>query len=459
MRFKSEIFMNFNSILSSYLSKGHERTIKMKKNIMQLFFLRGIGVVISFLLVPITLHYLNPNDYGIWLTLSSIIVWIDFFDVGIGHGLRNKLAEALTNKDYVLAKQYVSTTFVFLCVISLVLFLLFAFINPFLNWGEVLNVDYENGIIIGRIILLLIGIFCFKFIFKMISIILIADQRPAIDSLIGVVGSLLSLVMIFVLTKTTKGSLMMVSIVLSAGPTIVFGFATLFLFKIYYKRLTPSFKDYRQEYLKDLLGLGMKFFIIQLSCLLIFSSSNFIIIHLFGPKEVTAYNIAYKYFYIIIMVFTIIITPLWSAFTEAYVKNDLEWIENTTNSIKKIFFISLFFIVLFVVGSDYFYKMWIGNSVKVPFSVTLSMGIYVVFYNLLSTYNYVVNGVGKVYMQMLISIVSLFIYIPLAILFSKWFGISGAINATTVMLFPLIISAYIQYKKIINNKLSGIWNK
>ena len=87
------------------------------------------------------------------------------------------------------------------------------------------------------------------------------------------------------------------------------------------------------------------------------------------------------------------------------------------------------------------------------------MAIYVVFYNLLSTYNYVVNGVGKVFMQMLISIFSIVLYLPLAILFSNWFGVSGAINATTVMLIPLIVSAYIQYKKIINDKLDGVWNK
>ena len=126
--------MDIKLVISSYFSRGHERTLKMRKNILQIFFLRGIGVLITFLLVPITLDYLKPSEYGVWLTLSSIIVWIDFFDIGIGHGLRNKLSEAIANDNFILAKQYVSTTFVFLCIISLILFSLFFIINPFLGF-------------------------------------------------------------------------------------------------------------------------------------------------------------------------------------------------------------------------------------------------------------------------------------------------------------------------------------
>jgi hypothetical protein len=38
---------------------------------------------------------LIPTRYEIWLTLSSIVGWFSFFDVGLGHGLRNKFAPSL----------------------------------------------------------------------------------------------------------------------------------------------------------------------------------------------------------------------------------------------------------------------------------------------------------------------------------------------------------------------------
>ena len=100
--------------IKTFFTTGHERTISLKINILALFFLRGISIVISFLLVPLTIDYLNATEYGIWLTLSSILIWVDFFDIGIGHGLRNKLSEALASNDHELGRCYVSTTFVFL---------------------------------------------------------------------------------------------------------------------------------------------------------------------------------------------------------------------------------------------------------------------------------------------------------------------------------------------------------
>ncbi len=59
----------------------HERTFNVGKNILFSFILKGISIIISFLLVPLTIDYLNPSEYGIWLTLSSILGWINLFDI------------------------------------------------------------------------------------------------------------------------------------------------------------------------------------------------------------------------------------------------------------------------------------------------------------------------------------------------------------------------------------------
>ena len=73
---------------------------------------KGGTILISLILVPMTLSYLNPYEYGIWLTLSSTLAWIYTFDIGLGNGLRNKLTEALALNDLKLARIYVSTSFV-----------------------------------------------------------------------------------------------------------------------------------------------------------------------------------------------------------------------------------------------------------------------------------------------------------------------------------------------------------
>ena len=120
---KDKILLPF-TFLNNILSKGHQRSVKAKKNIIASFFIRGISIAISLIVVPLTLNYINPSRYGIWLTLSSIVSWFSFFDIGFGNGLRNKFAEAIAKGNTELAKIYISTTYaILILVISCILIL------------------------------------------------------------------------------------------------------------------------------------------------------------------------------------------------------------------------------------------------------------------------------------------------------------------------------------------------
>ena len=101
------------------------RTKRAKQNILAMFVIKGIGLLISFLYIPLLLHTLNTVDYGVWLTLTSIVSWISFFDIGLGNGLRNKLCEAISINDIQKARELVSTAYVSLVTFVVFLILLF----------------------------------------------------------------------------------------------------------------------------------------------------------------------------------------------------------------------------------------------------------------------------------------------------------------------------------------------
>ena len=130
--------MNISKInVLGYFKGNSIRTLQAQKNIFFSFGLKGVGIMISFLLVPLTLNYLNASEYGVWLTLSSLMTWINHFDIGLGNGLRNKLTKALTLKDFNLGKIYVSTTFAILSVIIIIFIVLFFVINPYIEWNRI----------------------------------------------------------------------------------------------------------------------------------------------------------------------------------------------------------------------------------------------------------------------------------------------------------------------------------
>ena len=187
----------------NYINKGNPRSVKAKKNILTSFIIKGASIVIGFLMVRITLDYLDQTKYGIWLTMSSFLTWFTFFEIGLGNGLRNKLAEALALKDYKLGKIYVSTTYAILSIVISVVALAFFIGNNFLDWSKILNTDPTLSKELSQLALIVFGFFFLRFVVKLIGIVLYADQRPAIANSFGPVGNLFALITIYILTKTT----------------------------------------------------------------------------------------------------------------------------------------------------------------------------------------------------------------------------------------------------------------
>jgi len=168
----------------SFFSEGHSRTILAKKNIAISFLIKGGSILIGLVLVPMTINYVSPKEYGIWLTLSSIISWLSFFDMGLGNGLKNKLAESNALQQNKQSKIYVSTTYAILSIISVLLFLMFLCINPFLNWELILNIPNYKGESLNVVAIAVVGLFCTSFVIQLINTILMANHKTAISSLI-----------------------------------------------------------------------------------------------------------------------------------------------------------------------------------------------------------------------------------------------------------------------------------
>ena len=445
--------------LNIFLTNGHPRSLVAKKNIILSFALKGTSIAISLIQVPLTINYVTPTNYGIWLTLSSIVIWLSFFDIGFGNGLRNKLAEALAENNVELARIYVSTTYAILSIVIGIVLILFIIINSYLNWSKILNSPPEMESELSILALIIFVFFCLRFIFQLITILLIAKQESEKASSLDLIANVLSLVLIYLLTINTSGNLIYLGVVLSLTPVITLLFSSIFLYKSEYKCFAPSFKHIKFIYAKNLMSLGIRFFIIQIAAIILFNTNNIIIIHLLGSKEVTTYNVAFKLFSITTMIFNIIATPLWSAYTDAYAKNDFDWIQSTMLSMKKIFLMMIFFTGILLITSPFIFKKWLGDSIQVPFILSIAMSSYFIVSMWQTIHVFLLNGIGKIKLQLYLVVFSSFINIPLAIFLGGKIGLVGIILTSTVLFTFMGIVFSIQTKKIINNKATKIWNQ
>ena len=441
------------------ITKGHERSIKAKKNILASFIIKGLSIAISLVLVPLTINYVNPSRYGIWLTLSSMVSWFSFFDIGFGNGLRNRFAEALAKGQDELARIYVSTTYAILSIIIVTILILFLLINRYLDWAKILNTAPEMAGELSILAGIVFVFFCLRFIFQLLATVLTANQEPAKASFFDFLGSFFSLIIIFILTKTTSGNLIYLGTALSFAPVFVLIFFSIWFYSRDYKRYAPSFKYVKLGFARNLMSLGIKFFIIQIAALVLFNTNNIIITQLLGPEEVTTFNVSFKLFSVVTMIFFIIATPLWSAFTDAYVKSDFEWIKTVLSKMRKIWYLLIIFSIMILLTSPFIYKLWVGDSVKVPFALSVAMCIYGIVYIWQTIHVFLLNGIGKIKLQLYLVIFTGLINIPLAIFLGKKIGLVG-ISLTSILLFIFMgIFFSIQTQKILNKTAVNIWNK
>lgn len=437
----------------------NSRNKMLRNNILFSGFLKIVGLLTSLVIVPITINYLNNEVYGIWMTITSILYWITTFDIGLGNGMRNYLAEALATNDTKLGKKYISTTMLLLSLIALSMAIVLLYPLITINFNSFFNTNAIAGNELRMAVVIAVGFTLMNFVLKNIGMIFVAMQKYAINDLLSISGNVIALILIYILTKVTTGNLVLVVLSYTMTSCVAFLLAAIPLFWKH-PELKPSLRFFDKSLGKKIVGKGFGFFVIQISsCLVIFGAANFFITQSCGPAAVTTYNIAYKFFNLLVIAFTIILAPMWNAYTDAYVKGDMQWIKATFNKALKFWVLSICGGLGMLLICNLFYKLWIGNMVNVPLSVSASTLVYVCFFNLNNCATYLINGLNKIFVQIIISLAVTTLYIITVLAFGRKLGVEGIVLSMAASYAVMSVVHLYQCRKLINGKADGIWNK
>lgn len=443
------------------IDNGEKRTRLLRKNIILSFLMKGWAGVVQLLMVPLTIMCLGDYKNGVWLTISSFLLYTDSLDIGLGNGLRNKLAAYWAKGDMEKARQSVSSTFFTLILIMIPIAIILLVLINTIDLYALVNVKPQIIDNLREVYSISTILVCAHFVIKFIGNIYLGLQLPAVNNLLVVGGQTLALAIIFVLSrqKGMDNMLLWVAIANTLAPLVIYVIAYPITFYKKFPELRPSLKYFKKEMVGELLGLGFKFFILQIAGIIIFASSNFVISNVVSPAQVTPYQVAYRYFSLTMMIFTVIGVPFWSATTDAYERGDIDWIKKSMKRLHMILIAIFCALVLMVVVANFVYRIWVGSDIIVPMSLTIGMALYLMIVITSLCYSYFLNGFGFLRLQLITTIGSAIIYIPLAIALGHRFGTTGIVIALCIMNTPGVIVNMIQYNKIVNNKASGIWKK
>ncbi|TDQ09960.1 MATE family efflux transporter [Pedobacter metabolipauper] len=407
------------------------------KNIYRQFtvatFLKFLSIGLNFLLLPLMLKALGEERFGVWVTLLSITSWIAMMDIGIGNGLRNKLSEsfAVNNKEN--SKRLVSTAYIILSGIIAVLILLAIVLIYLLDWQKIFNSTAIAEIDLKYTVMIVFIAIALNFVLSLANQIINALQRNSLTTLSTIIANLLMLAALFIFSHQLKNNIELMAIIYSVTLLFSIGFISVFLFKEY-AELIPRFKYYDKSVVKDILNVGVKFFIIQIAGVIIFTTDNFIIAQTLGPAEVSGYNVTLKVYNAFVMFFGLIMAPFWSAYTEAYVKKEFSWIKSRIKLQNKLMIVLVAIIALLTFLFQPILNLWIDTPVNIPAYLPALGGIFAILSIWNNIYGFVLGGINKIRLGAIVTVFTASINIPLAIYFAKHTDLgSGGVLISTII--------------------------
>lgn len=421
-----------------------------------------LGIVVSFVSIPLMIKYLGNEQYGIWSTILGIFSWIVLFDIGVGNGVRNKLAESLAKENKEEAQKYVSTGYISIGILSMSLLVLFNIVAYFINWQIVFNTIIVTNSELYLAVSLAGTFLIVNFWLSLINQISNGLQKSQVVVFNQFLSNLLSLFFVFILYKFTEASL--IKLILFYGFSLLISnfLVTYWIFKNY-EFLIPKVKYFSKEYIKSITSLGFKFFIIQIAVVVIFTTDKIMITQLFGPEYVTNYDVVFKLFSIITIGHSLILAPLWSSCSDSYHRGDIEWIKNSL-------FRQLQFFILIILGTivlsfiaKYIITFWIGKNFIVDDSLIYAMAIFVIVSTWNNIFGFILGGLNYIRLGAYYTVLTAVLNIPISYYYAKIldFGVSGIVIGTVTSilisaLFSPIQVYYFIFSKKRTNFLDGI---
>jgi len=398
---------------------------------------RLVGVAVSFLSVPLTIGYLGSERYGVWTLISSLLAWLNLADLGIGNGLTNAIARALGSERPDLVRSHVSTAFAVLVATALTMGVLVAAFWTTIDWVHIFNVKTASAQSeIGPAMAAAIVIFLLSFPLSVISRTFNASQNGKVANYWAAAGNVLSLIALFIVTRTHGGLLLLVLAVSGTGLAVQFvsGF---WLFTGFKPEFSPRLRSIKRASAREIMTVGVQFFFIQILGLSIFQTDGLMIAHFLGSAQVPAYSLTFKLFEFTSLLQTIMFGYLWVAYAEAISRGDIDWVRQTfRRTVAFSLGSTLAAVIPLVFIAQPFIRIWSREAIIPPFELVLWMAAWSMINALCSPIACLLAAASQMKTQLVygtaVAITNLFLSI---FLIQRW-GISGAI-AGTVLAYAL----------------------
>lgn len=385
--------------------------------------------------MPLMLKLLGEQKLGVWLVLLSIFQWITMFDLGISAGARNEIARAAAVRDDLRVRQAITTGWLYVCVISITLFAVgtgVLWFTPLVGW---LGVRVFNGIDVTVPIWLILGGASITFALSFIQSAYAAMEKASAFSTFSLVVNVGFLLML-VLGSIGEINSMESIAAMYVGAMLFGNLVLIFFFRLYFPLFMPNRNSVNHALRTNIIRFGTRIFILQVTTLIIFTTSRMLTSAWLGPANVVTYDAGLKVFSVVTIAHTLLMTTTWSSFTQAFERNEFVWIRQTLRRLMLFMLPLAGACVVLAVSSPFLVHHWLGDAqvgTAIFYALLAATTILSCWSNIFAFF---LNAVGETRIQIKSAIFSAAIYLPTTYFLTLTLdmGLEGIVLGTLVSL-------------------------
>lgn len=420
---------------------------------------RAVQIATSLITIPLTIHYLGNERFGLWMAISSVLAMANFADFGIGNGVLNTVADAFGKDDFDRIRRAISSGFAVLSAVGLALLAMFASTFVWVSWADVFRVTSVQARAEAAPALMVFA-FCFA-----LNIPLDLVQRAQLGLQQGFrmnlwqgCGSLAGLAGVVAGIRMHAGLPLLVA-ALAGTPVAATALNAVHFFVFSRPDLRPRRQFVSRQALAQIFSLGTLFFVLQLVAAVAFSADNFIIARTLGAASVPDYSIPQRMFSLISLVVTMLVTPLWPAYGEAISRGDIPWVRRTLGrSFAMAFIFAAGASTAMLLIAPRLLAWWIGPRLSPPFVLLLGLALWTVVDCCGSTLAMFLSGASIMRFQIIVASIFGVTCLATKVYLTRRYGIVAVPWATLVTYLSIVMLSCAVYVPRALNHLHRVPN-
>lgn len=394
---------------------------------------RGVTLIVSFISIPLTVRYLGPERYGVWITISTLMTWIAFVDLGTSNSLTNAVSEAYGAGRQDLAQMYVASALWLQIAFALLMGAAFLVAWRLVAWDRLLNVQSPLARAeVAPAVAVAFVIFALNLPLSSVGRIYGGYQEVAIANAWNAIGSVLGLIALVVVTMA-RGGLVSLVMAVSGSMLLINAVSAIWMFGWAKPWLVPRFRSVSRSAIRKIGGLGGMFFLLQLGSLALFQTDNLIVAHFLGASAVTPYSVTWRLFTYTTMFQILALPSFWPAYAEAFSRGDRGWIQRSFHLNFGIGLASTVMLAIpLVIFGPWIIGHWAGAAAIPPFALLFWMAVWSVIYAVSASQACLLMGASRLRGQAIYTLLAAGVNLTLSILLVRRIGLVGVILGTII---------------------------